>query len=426
MQMNKIIAFDSWTGGVVNIERLVTAFKENGLDLFLIHIGSWGHDLGRPPEENIGNLLVRDISYYGGLSFKEILLRERPAAVLFLSTQAFAHRAFNRYCRQLGIPTVHLYHGVVGVQNTASKRLNPVNVRSQLALVWSRLSKNLFLLWPLYAKALWQTGASVKDWLWFAHDVWRQVTGQSYTGVASPDASTTLCCVYTYADIAHAANRYRLSHSAVIAVGNPDLEKFGVREEDMGVCLSTEQKVTNEIMYIDTALIEIGAVFDDMEDFVRHLRESTEALACQEFKLVVKLHPIHYSTGTAEYLGQAGVELCANEQFLFRLKSARAAIVEPSSAALIPALLGLPLLLARFGKLVEQEYGAILLAFPRARELYSMKEFALALENVEQHSSKDAVRAWINANAGPLPSSKMQMRVADACAGVIARSREAL
>jgi hypothetical protein len=408
----KVIAFDSWTGGRVNLERLVKAFAHQGLDLLLIHLGSWGHDPGRPKEENLGCLPARDISYYGRGSFKDILLRERPSAVLFLSTQAFAHRAFNRYCLQLGIPRLHLYHGLIGVQSTASKRLNPVNIRNQLALAWSRLAKNLFRLWPVYARALWQTGAPLRHWSWFGYDVWRQVSGQAYSAVAAPDTATTACCVYTEADISHAVNRYGVPRHAVFVVGNPDLTRFGLREDDIGLCLPPGREATKEIVYIDTALIEAGAVFDDAEDFIRHLQETNALLARQGFQLIVKLHPAHFRTGVPNRLRELRIELCGNDEFVARLKASSGAIVEPSSAALIPALLGLPVLLARYGKLSGQEYGEVLTSYPHARALHSLDGFISLLDDAAKVTPMDATRAWINDNAGPLPAEQMPERVA--------------
>jgi len=267
----KVIAFDSWTAGAIHAERLVDAFERRGLELFLIHIGSWGHDVARQREERIGALLVRDIAYYRGLSFYQILQQERPGAVLFFSTQAFAHRAFNRYCMQLGIPTLHVYHGIVNVQGTASSRLNPLNVRAHFALAFSRLWKNVIRIWPTYGKALWQTRAGINDWLWFGRVVWRQIRGKSYTGVAAPDASTAACCVYTAADVGHAARRYRIPRQAIFAVGNPDLVRFGVTERYLGICLSPSWTPSKEVMYIDTALLEAGAVFDNAADFLQHI-----------------------------------------------------------------------------------------------------------------------------------------------------------
>ena len=107
----KVIGFDAWTQGVFHYERLVDAFAKKGLKLTLIHLGSWGNEKGRPAEELIGALQVRDISFYSGRGLAEILALENPCAVIFLSTDAFAHRAFNRYCRQRNLPTIHLFHG---------------------------------------------------------------------------------------------------------------------------------------------------------------------------------------------------------------------------------------------------------------------------------------------------------------------------
>lgn len=409
-QTRKVVAFDSWTEGAGNIERLVSAFKAKGFELLLIHVGSWGHDLDRPLEERIGDLLVRDIRYYKGLPFSGILMEERPDAVLFLSTQSFIHRAFNRYCRELNVPTLHLYHGVVGVQRTASARLNPLNIHSQISLVISRAAKNLVRTWPTYFKALWQTRASIRDWLWFVHDVWRQVSGRAYSGAAAPDASTTACCVYTNADISHAKTRYRIPVNSIFPVGNPDLTKFGLLETDIG-CGLNERTVTNNVIYIDTALIEAGAVFNDAQDFVGHLRQTADALSKQGYRLAVKLHPVHYRNGVADLLARAGIEICANEDFVPRLKTAAAAIVEPSSAALIPALLGLPLLLARHGKLAAQEYGDLLIAYPRGRSITSLDDFRSIIEHTVGRADVNEIRAWIDENSGPLPPDRMPERV---------------
>lgn len=415
---SKVIAFDSWTKGAEHVERLVPAFRARGLELLLIHIGSWGHDPNRPDEEFIGKLLVRDTRFYAGLSFAEILLMEKPVAVLFLSMQALVHRAFNRYCAQLGIPTVHLYHGIVTVQNTASSRMHPVNARGQLAIVLSRVAKNLTKTWPVYVAALWRTRASPKDWYWFLHDVYRQVTGRAYTGVGAPDTATTACCVYVEADSAHATQRYRIESTAVVCVGNPDLGKFGMTDDDIGICLSNVRLVKKQIVYIDTALLEAGAVYDDADDFVRHLLRTHTILARQGFKLIVKLHPAHYRTGVIERLSATDIEACDNQEFINVLKTAAAAIAEPSSAALIPALLGIPLFLARYGKLRDQTYGDVLTEYPFGMELFSLDDIGQEIEVIAARSAEDA-KPWFERCAGPLPHIKMPERVAAVVADTV-------
>jgi len=97
--MKTVIGFDSWIGGSHHFARLVPALKLRGLDLQLLHLGSWGSDPGRPQQEVISGMPVRDISLFRRKNFLEIIDSEKPVAVIFLSVDTFAHRAFNRYCR---------------------------------------------------------------------------------------------------------------------------------------------------------------------------------------------------------------------------------------------------------------------------------------------------------------------------------------
>jgi hypothetical protein len=416
----KVIAFDSWTGGANNLERLVDAFAERDLELLLIHVGSWGHDPGKQTEERIGKLRVRDIAFYGGKSLPQIIETERPDAVLFLSTQAFVHRAFNRYCARIGIPTLHLYHGIVNVQSTKATRLNPLNLRSQAALAFSRLGKNLRCIWPTYAAALWRTQAGLKEWWWFAYDVWRQVSGRQYAGPAASDASTSACCVYTETDVSHAVGRYGMARASVHVVGNPDLLRFRLNEADLGSSLRRHADDSRVVMYVDTALIEAGAVFDSAEEFARHLRATQQALATQGFRLAVKLHPAHARTGVQRLL--TGIDLCEDD-FLARLKHCCAVITEPTSAALIPALLGLPLFLARYDALRDQQYGDVLTGYPNAVALHGLDDFSELLAKVRRGANEAQVTRWIAANVGPLPAADMPRRVASTCVSIMERAR---
>lgn len=410
---NRIVAFDSWTKGSGNLERLADALERRGLELLLIHFGSWGHDADRPKEERLGRILARDISYYGRQPLAEILRSEAPLAVLFLSTQAFVHRAVNRYCAELGVPTLHLFHGLHRVQPTSSRRLNPINLRSQFGLIKERAGKILRKIVPVYAKALWDTRASANDWVRFGYDMWLQAAGRSYTGEAAADASTTACCVYTEGDVPQAVTRYRMPRSAVFAVGNADIIRFHLKESDLGCCLAPDRTRTNEVLYIDTAMIESGCVFASPAESADYLRETKNMLAQQGLRLVVKLHPAHWRTGVPELLDRIGVPQCGNDEFVPRLKSSCAALTEPSSAAIIPALLGLPLLLAHYGKFSGQEYGELLTTYPLARKLDSIDEASNVLHALSDLQCTRGIRDWIYANAGPLPAELMPERVVD-------------
>ena len=112
----KVLGFDSWTQGSIHFERLIDSFETSDIDLQLLHLGAWGDDPGHPEQEVIGSLSVTNISFYKGMSFSDILQKEAPDVVIFLSTRSFAHRAFLRICKMKHIPTINLYHGLVRVQ----------------------------------------------------------------------------------------------------------------------------------------------------------------------------------------------------------------------------------------------------------------------------------------------------------------------
>ena len=406
-----VIGFDSWVGGSFNFERLVLPFARKGIDLSLVHLGSWGGDPDRPAEEVVGNLKVRDISSFSDASLTGILNTLAPSAVLFLSTDTFAHRAFIRYCRERRIPTINLFHGLIGVQPIATGFKNKVNVKAQLQFVGARVIKALTYVWPTYIRALLKTRASIGEWGRFAQDVLSFALGK-YTLVAADDAKTDVCCIFSGADIGFAVRKYRFRESEIIQVGNPDLIRFGLNEDAISTQVSAPIGNRSDVMYIDTGLIYTGTVFQSPKEFIQHIINTRDVLRGQGRRLIFKPHPDHLRTNILSSFSEAGIEICSNENFVPRLQSCCAAIVEPSTAAVVPALMGLPLFLANYGRLSDQTYGAVLLTYPRSALLRDLANFD-ALITAAAHCDEQQVKQWIESNAGPFPAEQMPDRVAD-------------
>lgn len=417
--MRTILGFDSWTGGAHNFARLVPAFKEYGFDLQLLHIGSWGVDVGRPKEEIIENLKVRDVSHYGKKSLPEILDIVKPVAVLFLSNDVFAHRAFNRYCGLRGIPTLRLYHGLVEVQATQSERMYKINLVNQLRYVLSRIPKAITKIWPLYAHALYKSKADPRDWIRFLSDIYNLTAGK-YIQVAAADSRTTACAVYTEADVSHAVTKYGHSESHVHPVGNPDLTRFNLTAEMLGYAASERNLIDDEVIYIDTGLIYIGMAFTGVDDYFSYLTKLLKILKSQGLSLAIKLHPAHSQTNLHKRIDESGIRVIENDNFVPSLLKCRAAMVEPSTAAMIPALLGLPLLMVAFDKLKNQKYGKVLLDYPRSCLLTDAEMALTSIRNIESEN-RHGLDTWIQKNSGPLPAEDMPRRVADVLAKLVQR-----
>lgn len=408
--LKKVIGFDSWTGGAFNYERIAREFTARGWEFCVVHISSWDGKSSPLPIEYIDGVEYRDISHYGTNRLEAVLEAEHPDAVVFLSVDTFAHRAFNRLAIRRGIPTLNLYHGLVSVQEVGPVRQYKVNVLAQTLFIIERIPKALRHIWPAYVSAMLATRAKASDWSRFIGDIAIMASGRRpYT--AAPDARTTRCCVYTSADVNHATNRYGFQVSEVVPVGNPDLERFGLTGVDIGARLASANG--DEVMYIDTGLVYTGCVFASHTQFVRHLIDTRDALADQGLRLLFKPHPHHERTGLLGKLAAAGIVSCSREEFVPRLRSCRAAIVEPSSLAIVPALMGLPLLLNQCGALSGQLYGTVLTSYPRHVRLQELEQCLVSIELAESQPDVAATRSWIERNAGPLPSEAMPARVVD-------------
>jgi len=415
----KILGFDSWTGGWFNYARLVPALAERGMTLLIVHIGSWGSDPGRPAHETIGGLEFRDVTFYGSKSFDEILEIERPEAVLFLSTQTYAHRAFLRYCKQRGIPTLHLYHGIASVQVTDdSVGSHKIGLLAYAKYALPKVGKLFRRTFPCYIRALAATGAKPREWARFAADVLRQ----SYAGQAlraADDAGTTKGAVYTNADVGHAMRVYGFSERDVVAVGNPDLLRFGFGTDDVGAQNRRTLDLDN-VMYIDTALSIVGLLFKSNASFVEHLKSTARALQGLGKRLMFKPHPAHDLEYLSRSLEGSGVVLVSNEQFVPSLKTCCACITETTSLALIPALMGAPLLFAQYGELRTQRFGLALTSYPRGYLLENLDALGEILVADADRFDRNTVADWIEFNAGPMPLDDMPRRVAAIVESMIA------
>ena len=105
--------------------------------------------------------------------------------------------------------------------------------------------------------------------------------------------------------------------------------------------------------------------------------------------------------------------MVTNKDFLEKLYDCVACITEASSVAMIPALIGMPLLYANYGELQHLRFGSVLTSYPRGYMLKNISNISCMLNVCHEDYDTKAINNWISLNSGPLPAGDMPCRVAD-------------
>jgi hypothetical protein len=416
---HKVLFFDSWKGGLRSFLRLVPTFTENGIHSRLIHLGSWGNEDIIIKDEIIEGLSVRDISYYTNNNFLNILKEEKPDLVIFLSTHTFAHRAFIRYCQFLNVPTINLYHGYVSVQDVENVK-GPYKVRfwPYIYFIFKRIPKLILQTIPTYIRSLIKTKANKDDWNDFLKNLLEVVISPSKLKIAK-DSRTDFCLIYAKGDTKHAIDKYGFCKSKIIEVGNPDLIDFGLNLNLLN-SINLNKSINNKyVMYIDTALTATGLILKSKSEYLQHLIDTNNSLSNKGKILLFKPHPETTRLLRINVLKEHGIIIVDKTDFVEKLNQCCCVISEPSTLAIIPALMGLPIFYAKYDKLKDLNYGEVLTSYPYGTILENIDNLCLILNDLCSKDLNHDFNTWIKHNSGPLPADKMPERVASIVVNMI-------
>ena len=404
----KIILFDSWTKGSRHIFRLLDILESKSIEIILVHIGSWGDELGRPVRETISGLEVRDIKYYKGVT--DIIYKENPDLVFFLSLDVLPHRMFNRYCKYFKIPTVNLYHGVHSVFETLDS--DKKQILNYWSVLFSRIKNLLRYSLFEYVVCLFKTKANVRIWYELAIDILRKFLGKAIE-VARDDSKTDFICVFNKFDQQHALTKYSIEKERIIVVGNPDLLKFSGLKDSINRYKGTETLDNKNVLYIGTGVRSTKMLVADDKDYYIHLLDTQKALESIGKKLCLKLH---YSRNEKlkNYFHKEKnlIDFCSDENFISFLQDASFAIVEPSTASLVPAFMGKPIILCQYGKLQGLDFGEAISSYPFAFSIKNLDNIKEIITMIKAKSTEQNKKSnWIKYSTHPLPVEDMPMRV---------------
>ncbi len=420
----KVLCFDSWTVGSYHYVRLIEEFKKNNIELMLLHLESWGGQHVQT-EQVIEGLRIRDISYYKNIGFSKILDLEKPNLVIFLSTETFAHRAFQRLCHFKKIPTINLYHAVVGVLPFDGKELHGFNLTGHFKNISRHFRKTVLNAIPAYILSLIQTSAELSVWIKLLKDIYFRAIGKWIFNPAS-DATSTQTCVYTDVDRLNAISKYGHTPTEVHTVGNPDLIKFGLSEDLICSAINQNDHQIKQIVYIDSGISSHGWVFNSDRDYLNYLINCAEQVQQNGFQLAIKLkpHPAERKNYLSVELANKNIKTIENDIFIEQLLKSTACMIEPTTLGLIPTLIGLPVFLVHMPPLANVMYGEVYTTYPRAITLNKIAGLSKLLDEENSKCNVEEVKKWIENNSGPLPASDMPKRVAKVVLDLIASKNQ--
>lgn len=401
----KVVLFDSWTKGSVHIFRLLKQFDAFNIDILLVHVGSWGDEPGRPDYEVINGLKVHDINIYNNL--ENVIKIENPDLVLFLSMDPLIHRAFNRYCQKNSIPTVNLYHGVHSVFKSLST--DKKNIGKYWLVLAENIINRLGRTILIYIRSLFRTRANLQTWLELFSDIYKKVFGIAIDK-ANSDAVTSYICVFNEFDQKQAARKFSIPLERVKVVGSPDILKFPGLEGLISSYIHEKSFSNESVIYIGTGVRGTKMKLLDDKDYFKYLLGTYKALKFHNKKLVLKLHYSRLESMN-KFFGDidSDVSFCDDKDFITELQKSCGAIVEPSTAALVPLLMGKPIFLTRYGALSGLEFGEIISSYPKALSIDCLDDLGKINSPIAYNESE--TKEWIDSVSGPLPATRMPFHV---------------
>jgi hypothetical protein len=415
-----IVGIDSWRGGIAYFLSLHEEFERAGYKLILIHFGSWSHDKECPLSENVKGMDVYDISFFSDLTLYQVLLRLRPAAVVFFSIIALSHQAVNRMAKYLNILTIHSYHGIVSAQAVEASMLYKPSIQALASKSIQVFLANALKVFPFYLSTIYCTKGSLFDYFIPFRAIWDRAFYVTRTPKA--DQITDLGFVYIERDRHHMHECYSLPINRIKAVGNFDIASSDLVADDFG---SYSHKHTYQygrnIVYIDTALLLGGLLFKDIPQYLDHLLFTRDELNKHGLNLSLKLHPAWKNTILPDMLSQHGLITINKAHIKDALMNSYAVITEPSTFALIPALLGCRLLFAKYSAVRSLEYGQLLKTYPRSATCAKLSTIENQLSSMDM--TNNSLSNWIAENKGPQPASHFAKRIVNTSLDYISASQ---
>jgi len=400
--MNKKVLFiDSWTKGIHNFLPIHFELKNFGWDSLLVHRGSWEHEKGRPANEVIDGLIVREFSYYNTRFIYDIIKKEQPNGVLILTTNYLFDRAVILAARALGVKSFFLMHGIRSVDEEAIQKQRNTYSKSLMENRWKNFNKYIFYLIPNY----FYSGA-INNWKFLfkksSYSIIYQLFNEPHKNILFPPITSELHCDFALVW----GNKYKLffieeygyPKESVKVVGHPPLDPvfklINAQEVIQKKKYISGEKINSPYcVYLESALVEQGALGHTDDYRIEHLDEISQLLKEINVTLVVKLHPLTRWRPIVNYFKGTNVKVIYRSIKLENLINGSEFVIGSGSTANdIAIVLNIPLILPGWG-MMEQICVSTNIRQPSSILNNTKNDFSNTIKNINhQYAHKQKER----------------------------------
>lgn len=294
-----VMYFDYWTRGIRHFSKIDDFVRAAGLSSLLVHLGSQRGELAET-DQIISGVKCADISFYDS-NLVTMLQTEKPRVVLLLNNQT-EDKIIIRACRNMGIKTVFLMHGVLSTKDHIDQGVKIIDSAFGISDRLNRLPKYVRLFRQYVRAAMTNDVADSLD-----HEIYLYLLRQAISPGGNllgkwiyKDSCADFALVYSENDRVLFASKFGYSEDRVDVVGNYNLDDLYYVHELKSNTKETVASVSgNYIVYVENGFSDpkftvSGWTEDLVADEVEGLASVCEDLG---YQLILKLHPSSdYST----------------------------------------------------------------------------------------------------------------------------------
>lgn len=286
----KILYIDPIDKGYRNFLRLNEDFVSKGFETLLLHTTSLFEDDFKR-EEKIGNMILRDISYYQTKCLRKVIEQEKPKIIVMINLSFTFDRTIVNIAKKNSIKICYLAHGTLVNPNTYLSNVKELdkNIKKNPARIFSK--KNYTLLMN-YLDSQYKRSKFLAFYRLIRGIV--KSPSQFLTFAKYEDElDVDLLLVYINDDRKHLIENMNYPAEKIKVVGNPEISQFMkqklLTKSDFQRSIGLNEN-DDYVVYLDDGFVDGETIWTEKQWF-NHLDYISDALEAQNKKLVLKLHP---------------------------------------------------------------------------------------------------------------------------------------